>query len=354
MYKYIHIDMDCFFAAVEMRDNPKLATIPLAIGGQADRRGVICTANYEARKFGVRSAMSTAKALQLCPKLTVLPPRHSYYKEISSKINEIYKRYTSLIEPVSLDEAYLDVTDNTEFNGSATYIAQDIRRAIQKEIGLTASAGVAPLMFLAKIASDINKPNGIFTLAPTDVPAFIEQLELKKIPGVGKVTQKKLADLKLYTCADLKNVGKDKIITLLGKFGHTLLNYAEGKEARRVNTNRITKSISVETTFNINFHQIDQAKQKLDEQLVELEKRISENKKQQYIQKIQVKVKFDDFKQTTLEVSQISLSKSKIHELFDFIWVHRREQRGIRMIGVGVALKDENNLAKEQLSLFLD
>ncbi len=173
MRKIIHVDMDCFFAAVEMRDNPALRDIPLAIGGSRVQRGVISTANYPARKFGVRSAMPTATALKLCPHLTLLPGRFDAYKEASNHIREIFSRYTSRIEPLSLDEAYLDVSDSVHCHGSATLIAQEIRETIERELHLTASAGVAPVKFLAKIASDMNKPNGQFVIAPHQVAEFV-------------------------------------------------------------------------------------------------------------------------------------------------------------------------------------
>ena len=182
--KIIHIDLDCYYAAVEARDNPKLKGIPLAIGGSQFGRGVLTTCNYEARKFGVRSAMPTAYALKLCPQLTVIPTNMDKYRSISKQIHEIFGRYTDVIEPLSLDEAYLDVTDSTFFRGSATLIAQDIRKTIQNELSLTASAGIAPIKFVAKVASDINKPNGICVIAPSELNAFIEDLELGKISGV--------------------------------------------------------------------------------------------------------------------------------------------------------------------------
>lgn len=188
MRKIIHVDMDCFFAAVEMRDNPALRDIPIAIGGSRERRGVISTANYPARQFGVRSAMPTAMALKLCPHLTLLPGRFDAYKEASRHVRDIFSRYTSLIEPLSLDEAWLDVTDSPHCYGSATLIAREIRQTIFNELQLTASAGVAPVKFLAKIASDLNKPNGQYVITPADVPDFLKTLPLAKIPGVGKVS----------------------------------------------------------------------------------------------------------------------------------------------------------------------
>ncbi len=218
MRKIIHVDMDCFFAAVEMRDDPSLRDIPLAIGGSADRRGVISTANYPARRYGVHSAMSTAMALKLCPHLKLLPGRMAAYKEASQHIREIFARYTPLIEPLSLDEAYLDVTDCSQCNGSATLIAEQIRQTISDELNLTASAGIAPIKFLAKIASELNKPNGQYVITPAQVPAFLQQLPLSKIPGVGKVTAKRLEDVGLITCADVQQYDLVALLKRFGKF----------------------------------------------------------------------------------------------------------------------------------------
>lgn len=186
--KIIHIDMDCFYASIEIRDNPKLQGKPVAVGGSAQKRGVLSTCNYEARKFGLHSAMSTAQALKKCPHLILLPVNMSLYKQVSQQIHQIFQRYTSIIEPLSLDEAYLDVTDCQKCAGSATWIAQEIRQAIFNELHLTASAGIAPLKFLAKIASEQNKPNGQFVINPEQVEQFIYNLPLSKIPSVGKVT----------------------------------------------------------------------------------------------------------------------------------------------------------------------
>ncbi len=184
--KIIHVDMDCFFAAVEMRDNPAPARYPYCYWRQPRTTGVISTANYPARKFGVRSAMPTGMALKLCPHLTLLPGRFDAYKEASNHIREIFSRYTSRIEPLSLDEAYLDVTDSVHCHGSATLIAREIRQTIFNELQLTASAGVAPVKFLAKIASDMNKPNGQFVITPAEVPAFLQTLPLAKFPASAK------------------------------------------------------------------------------------------------------------------------------------------------------------------------
>lgn len=237
MRKIIHVDMDCFFAAVEMRDNPALRDIPIAIGGSRERRGVISTANYPARKFGVRSAMPTGMALKLCPHLTLLPGRFDAYKEASNHIREIFSRYTSRIEPLSLDEAYLDVTDSVHCHGSATLIAQEIRQTIFSELQLTASAGVAPVKFLAKIASDMNKPNGQFVITPAEVPAFLQTLPLAKIPGVGKVSAAKLEAMGLRTCGDVQKCDLVILLKRFGKFGRICGSVVRGLTSATLTAN---------------------------------------------------------------------------------------------------------------------
>ena len=202
--KIIHCDCDCFYAAVEMRDDPSLQNYPIAVGGKSDRRGVVATCNYKAREYGVRSAMPTGQALKLCPDLVVVPGTMAKYREASMKIRQIFYRYTDKVEPLSLDEAFLDVTDCTQCSGSATLIAEEIRRAIAEEVGVTASAGVASNKFLAKVASDLNKPDGQYVITPQNIAAFVQQLEVKRINGVGKVTNEKLSRLGVKTCGDLQ------------------------------------------------------------------------------------------------------------------------------------------------------
>jgi DNA polymerase-4 len=206
--KIIHIDMDCFYAAVETRDNPDLQGKPVAIGGSANKRGVLSTCNYEARTFGLHSAMLTATALQRCRQLVLLPVNMQKYRQASTQIHQIFHRYTDLIEPLSLDEAYLDVTDNTDCQGSASLLAKQIRSEIEQELRLTASAGIAPNKFLAKIASDWHKPNGQFVIPPEAIEEFMIELSVKKIPGVGKVTAEKLHKLGISTCGQLQNISQ--------------------------------------------------------------------------------------------------------------------------------------------------
>ena len=198
--KIIHCDCDCFYAAVEMRDNPALAELPLAVGGQPDRRGVIATCNYVARRYGVRSAMSSAQAVQRCPDLLILPPSMDKYRAASRTILAIYRDYTPLVQPLSLDEAYLDVTDSPHCRGSATLMAEEIRTRIRQEVGITASAGVGPNKFIAKIASDWNKPDGLYVVRPQDTDGFVAALPVGKLHGVGRVTAARLERLGIKTC----------------------------------------------------------------------------------------------------------------------------------------------------------
>ena len=340
MRKIIHVDMDCFYAAVEMRDNARYRNIPIAVGGDPRKRGVVSTANYLARQFGVHSAMSMAQAIKLCPNLKVIPGRHAVYKEVSNQIQQIFKRYTQAIETLSLDEAYLDVTDCKLFYGSATLIAQDIRQAIYKELELTASAGVAPLKFLAKIASDINKPNGQYVITPEQVGSFIEQLPLKKIPGVGKVTEKKLTELGLYTCKDVVNYDLTKLLNQFGKFGRILYERCQGIDEREVCNDRQRKSVGVERTLVDDIHSWDECLAQFEPLFDELEKRLSKVRADLSIARQGVKFKFDDFQLTTQEHVWSKLDKDDLIEQAYKVWSERRNNRGVRLIGFHVTLID--------------
>ncbi|QHA86445.1 DNA polymerase IV [Serratia rhizosphaerae] len=341
MRKIIHVDMDCFFAAVEMRDNPSLRDIPLAIGGSAERRGVISTANYPARRYGVRSAMSTAMALKLCPQLTLLPGRMAAYKEASQHIRQIFARYTSLIEPLSLDEAYLDVTDSPQCNGSATLMAEAIRQAIFDELQLTASAGVAPIKFLAKIASDLNKPNGQYVIPPTQVAPFLQQLPLGKIPGVGKVTAKRLEELGLHTCADVQRYDLAALLKRFGKFGRVLWERSQGIDERQVSSERLRKSVGVERTLAEDIHDWSQCETLIVDKLYpELEARLRKVKPDLHIARQGVKLKFQDFQLTTQEHVWPVLNREDLLAVAQQVWRERREGRGVRLVGLHVTLLD--------------
>ncbi len=340
MRKIIHVDMDCFFAAVEMRDDPSLCDIPIAIGGRADRRGVISTANYPARVFGVHSAMSTAMAMKLCPHLKLLPGRITAYKEASAHIREIFSRYTPLIEPLSLDEAYLDVTDSLFYNGSATLMAQAIRRDIADELRLTASAGVAPVKFLAKIASDLNKPNGQYVITPSQVDRFLQQLPLSKIPGVGKVTAKKLADMGLNTCADVQRYDLAVLLRQFGKFGRVIWERSLGIDEREVTADRLRKSVGVERTLAEDIAEWPDCAAIIEALYPELERRLERVRPDLHISRQGIKLKFADFQQTTQEHVWPVLNKDDLMQTARQAWEQRRGERGVRLVGLHVTLLD--------------
>ena len=271
MRKIIHIDMDAFFAAVEMRDNPALRHVPMAVGGSKDRRGVISTSNYEARKYGIRSAMATAHALKLCPHLVLVPGQMSKYKEVSEQVFEIFHEYTDLVEGLSWDEAYLDVTDSPLFYNSATLIAQDIRKKIfERTGGLTASAGIAPNKLLAKLASDYRKPNGQFTVSPEQVDDFIKTVPIERIWGVGKVTASHMHDLGIKTCLDLQAHTRSDLIYHFGKFGDALYDFCRGQDEREVETEHERKSLGTEETFAKDILNYDEMKEHILRMVQEL------------------------------------------------------------------------------------
>ncbi|TCP13304.1 DNA polymerase-4 [Bisgaardia hudsonensis] len=341
--KIIHIDMDCFYASIEMRDNPSLKDKPLAVGGNSRQRGVLTTCNYLARQFGLHSAMPTAQAVKLCPNLILVPVNMPLYKQISKQIHSIFHRYTDLVEPLSLDEAYLDVTHCHQCSGSATWIAEEIRKTIFKETGLTASAGVAPVKFLAKIASDCNKPNGSFVINPQDVDDFVKKLPLKKIPGVGKVTTERLLKMGLKTCEDVQNFDQSVLLNQFGKMGMRLWYFAHGVDERDVQPNRERKSVTVEKTLLKNITHIEQGLailEKLYPILITRIKNTCPNIALSDFHKVGVKLKFDDFTVTTLEKSAVEFSKDIFKQLLIKIW-QRSNGREIRLIGIQVTIPEQ-------------
>ncbi|MDC5819786.1 DNA polymerase IV [Vibrio europaeus] len=348
--KIIHVDMDCFYAAVEMRDNPSYRGRPLAVGGHEKQRGVLSTCNYEARKFGIRSAMPTARALQLCPQLLVVPGRMQVYKEVSKQIREIFSRYTSLIEPLSLDEAFLDVTESTQCQGSATLIAEAIRHDIWHELSLTASAGIAPVKFLAKVASDMNKPNGQFVIPPDRVQEVVDKLPLEKIPGVGKVSLEKLHQAGFYTGEDIKNSNYRDLLLRFGRLGASLWNKSHGIDNREVVVERERKSVGVERTFSQNISSYQECWQVIEEKLFpELEKRLEKASPDKAIIKQGIKLKFADFQLTTIEHIHPQLELEYFKLLLSDI-LKRQQGREIRLLGLNVMLKPEEQA--KQLSFF--
>ena len=255
--KIIHIDMDMFYAAVEMRDNPKLRGKPVVVGGKPNSRGVVSTANYEARKYGIHSAMACAEAYKRCPQCLFVPPDFKKYKEVSQCIRDIFFSYTDLVEPMSLDEAYLDVTNNNVNESSATIMAIQIKKDILSQTGLTASAGVAPNKFVAKIASDFNKPNGLCVVRPEAVLAFIEKLPVIKVPGIGKVTNKRLIQMGITTVSELADKSSEFLTEHFGKFGSYLYDIARGQDEREVEPYRERQSYGRENTFHQDILDID-------------------------------------------------------------------------------------------------
>jgi DNA polymerase IV len=295
--KIIHIDMDAFYASVEQRDHPEYRGKPIAVGGSPASRGVVATASYEARKFGVRSAMPSKKALQLCPDIIFIKPRFDIYKKVSDQVREIFHRYTDVIEPLSLDEAYLDVTDDKQNIGSAIEIAKQIKQAVNNELKLTASAGVSINKFVAKIASDMNKPDGLTFIGPSSVESFIEHLTIEKFYGVGKVTAEKMKKMNLHTGADLKKLSEDEMIQHFGKVGKFYYKIVRGIDDRAVEPYRETKSIGAEDTFPYDLSSITDMNAELDQ----IAKTVY-NRLQQYQLKgrtITLKIKYSDFKQIT-------------------------------------------------------
>ncbi|MEP5763673.1 MAG: DNA polymerase IV [Halieaceae bacterium] len=357
MRKIIHIDADSFYASVEMREDPALADKPIAVGGSSERRGVIATANYRAREFGVRSAIPSARARQLCPQLIIIPPRFDLYRKVSGQFREIFADYTELIEPLSLDEAYLDVSDCQHCNGSATLIANEIRQRIREELQLTVSAGVAPNKFLAKVASDWNKPDGTFTIAPSQVSDFVLQLPVSRINGVGKVTTEKLRRLGVVNCGDLQQIPVETLARHFGKYGPRLAQLAQGVDHREVKTSRIRKSISVERTYAEDINTEADMLDALEAVLEELETRFGKIEKQYYPSKRFIKLKFKDFKQTTLEElisdrGEPWLSKGDYSRLMQSAW--QRQAMPIRLLGAGLRLEPRAGGDDEQLQLFED
>ncbi|MEI6895347.1 MAG: DNA polymerase IV [Colwellia sp.] len=347
--KIIHLDMDCFYAAVEMRDFPEYRDIPLAVGGDGPR-SVLCTCNYQARKFGVRSAMSAIKAKQLCPELTIVNCRMDVYKETSKQIREIFSRYTALIEPLSLDEAYLDVTESTQCQGSATLIAAQIRADIFNELKLTASAGVAPNKFLAKIASDENKPNGQCIITPDKVANFVDQLSLKKIPGIGPKTFKKLNRHGYTSCADVRQSNIRSLQNIVGKFASSLFLKAHGVDHSPLDVSRQRKSLAIETTLAQDITTQDECQRVIDSLHEKLLIRLAPHSNRAIIRQ-GVKLKFADFNQTTVETQSNSCQQALFSQLLT-IAHHRANKRGIRLVGLTLGFAESEN-ESHQLSLSL-
>lgn len=294
--KIIHIDMDAFYASVEQRDKPELRGKPVAVGGSRER-GVVAAASYEARKFGIRSAIPSAHAYRLCPHIIFVKPRFDAYKAVSRQIRRIFLDYTSLVEPLSLDEAYLDVTNPLIGPPSATLIAREIKQRIKEETGLTASAGISYNKFLAKVASDVQKPDGLTLVKPEEALSFIGQLPIEKFYGIGKVTAEKMHSLGIRTGADLRLWPEEKLIRLFGKSGRYYANLVQGIDERPVTPDRIRKSVGAETTFSHNLIHLEAMQAELEGIAEEVARDLE--RLNQKGRTLTLKVKFADFVQIT-------------------------------------------------------
>jgi len=344
--KIIHVDMDAFYAAVEQRDNPELKGKPVIVGGRPGGRGVVSTASYEARKYGVHSAMPTSKAYQLCPHGIFVKTRFDAYKEASAIIREIFFEYTDLVEPLSLDEAYLDVTRNHKGNPSATLIAQEIRKRIYQETRLTASAGIAYNKFIAKVASDVNKPDGMTVITPDKAEAFLEDLPIKKFHGVGKATQQKMYAVGIKTGADLKKWSEIDLVKAFGKSGSYYFRIVRGIDERPVKPHRIRKSYGKERTFGDDITDLDW----IHNFLWELAQQISEGMRKIPTEgkTITLKVRYENFDTLTRSLS-LSHHTNKAKEISDIAKVLLEQteagKRPIRLLGI--SLSNLNLLEKE-------
>ncbi len=353
MRKIIHVDMDAFYVSVELRDRPDLKGLPVVVAWEGER-SVVCAASYEVREYGVHSAMSVAKAKQLCPKAIYLSPNFNKYRAVSTQIREIFKKHTDLIEPLSLDEAYLDVTENKLDIPFATEVAQLIRQDIFETTGLTASAGVAPNKFLAKIASDWNKPNGLTVISPQKMMDFLMPLPVQKIPGVGRVTLSKMHHLKIYTVSDLATHSLGELVHHFGSYGYRLFQLAQGIDRRAVKPDREPKQISAENTFVS-----DLAIEEIADTLLPLAEKVaaSAQRKGQFGHCVTLRLKTADFRTLTrsITLSHVLHEADEILQqalqLLDQLSPEEKSQH-YRLAGIGISQFLSREAVESQLSLF--
>lgn len=343
--KIIHIDMDAFYASVEQRDHPAYRGKPIAVGGSPDKRGAVAAASYEARKFGVHSALPSRIAVQRCPHLIFVKPRFDVYRAVSHHIRDIFHRYTDLVEPLALDEAYLDVTDHHTPHPSATAIAQAIRQTIWNETHLTASAGISINKFLAKLASGVNKPNGICVIPPDQAESFVAALPVEKFHGIGRVTAKKMNAIGIYTGADLRERTDAQLTEQFGKVGRVYYNMARGTDPRPVNPNRIRKSISAETSFDPDLTHLHDIHNALGAIAREVEQRLTRHQKMGHT--IVLKVKYSDYQQITRSRTQDkALHSATAMEALARTMLADTDvgQKPVRLLGIGLSkLVDVNS-----------
>ena len=339
----IHLDMDCFYAAIEVRDQPALRGKPVGVGGARDRRGVLTTCNYEARAFGVRSAMPTFMALQRCPQLIVLPTRFDVYRREATVVREILHRFTPLVEPLSLDEAYLDVSDHP---GAPGPLAQTIRNLIFQKTKLTASAGIGHNKLIAKIASTMRKPNGQLEVTLAEVPEFMKHLSVREIWGIGEKTEKRLQELGVRNCGELQRFSRAELVELFGKFGSELFDLCRGIDDRPVEPDRPRKSLSTEETFASDLETLEQCEERLGELFEELMADLAQKETERRTAKIFVKLKFADFTRTTAERAGLEPTLAGFRTLLSEAFA--RSGKKVRLIGIGVRFAES---AREELQM---
>ncbi|MBD2527438.1 DNA polymerase IV [Nostoc sp. FACHB-133] len=352
--KIVHVDMDAFYASVEQRDNPSYRGKPLVVGGSPNQRGVVAAASYEARKFGIHSAMPSITAIAKCPGLIFVRPRFDVYREISTAIHAIFKRYSDLVEGVALDEAYLDVTENKQNITYASTIARHIKTAIFQETQLTATAGVSINKFLAKMASGQNKPNGLTVILPEDAITFVEQLPIEKFHGIGEVTAAKMHSLGIHTGADLKMRTLSELTHHFGKAGHYYYRIAKSEDDRPVEANRVRKSVGAETSFAQDLSDVGQMLQELEIIAQIVEQRLEQHETRG--RTLTLKVKFSDYHQITRSktmlapIGELSTIFEIAKALFESIDL---ENRSIRLLGISLSNLDNAKQTQViQLPLF--
>ena len=353
--KIIHVDMDCFYAAIEIRDDPSLQGKPVAVGGASNSRGVLCTCNYEARKYGIHSAMPSSQAARLCPELIIVPVNFEKYRASSKAIHQILNKYTDIIEPLSLDEAYLDVSECDVFDGSATLIAQQIRQDIFNSIQLTASAGISFNKFLAKLASDQNKPNGQFVIKPGEAQTYLKTLPIGRFYGVGKVTEARMHAAGIKTGGDLKNKNISELQKLFGNSAEYYFNISRGIDFRQVSSLRVRKSLGAETTFQKDVSDLNEMQKILTGLLVEVMESLAA--RELLAHTITIKVKYANFIQVTRSYTSESVL-SDVNMLRELLSVLLRKteanKKSVRLLGVSFSnlLSSEDYTESGQLQLF--
>jgi DNA polymerase-4 len=338
MRKILHVDMDAFYASVEQRDNPAYRGKPIVVGGRPEQRGAVAAASYEARKFGIHSAMPSRVAAQRCKELIFVSPRFDVYREASQQIRAIFHQYTDLVEPLALDEAYLDVTENTLGEPSAMVLARRIKQEIYDTTHLTASAGVSVNKFLAKIASGLNKPDGLTLIRPEDVVAFVETLPIEKFHGIGQVTARKMRDMGIHTGADLKQWSEEDLVHRFGKVGHFYYRVVRGQDERPVNPNCIRKSIGAERSYSPDLKTLDTMFTELERVADKVVARLKENRRRGHT--LTLKVKYANYRQITRSrtfIEPISADAPILDWAKELLLEHLDRSQPVRLLGIAIS-----------------